>query len=415
MKKLVKLLSIITMAAAGAFALVNVSNKSSENSKPQVVEASDITLNKDRTIIVAVWDNLDYTVWWSDTIALHYWGTGIDATVEVTKYGNNRLGYVTIPSGCSGCQVLRLSSSHQSFPISGYPSHSVDNKYDALNINDSNNVFTITGWNSDNRYWESSKVVLPAGMPVFVYSEIDWWFDSNAVTKLFWERNAWYGLNTTNGFVTMTRVNNSNLLYCVPSSTIIADNIQIERNVGGSDWVNGTTQITTANGYYNTCVVNIESGTNNGKQNWGPKGIAETVDVYGIYFNNTITCSGTGSITSAASKWTEAKNIYKGLSENVRGDIWKATASEADPSKHIQTAMYRYEYIVFYKQYSGYTDDFINRATSDGRVFKSPAVHNMLFATNDTTNSIAIIIVISLVSATAIGGFFFIKKRKETN
>lgn len=134
-------------------------------------------------------------------------------------------------------------------------------------------------------------------------------------------------------------------------------------------------------------------------------------EYYGTYFYSQITCSGSGSITSASSNWTNVKNEYKQhLSTDVEGKVWSSSAAETGTD--LVKAMYRYDYIVFHKQYSGY-DDFINRSTSEGKSY-SPRINPLVMNSKKST-TVMIITVISLVSVSAIGGFFFLKKRKETN
>lgn len=131
---------------------------------------------------------------------------------------------------------------------------------------------------------------------------------------------------------------------------------------------------------------------------------------YGTYFLNQITCSGSGSITSSSSNWTNVKNEYKQhLSTAVEGKVW--TAVGASTGSDLVKAMYRYDYIVFHKCYSGY-DDFINRATSSGKSFSNPNVMSLLFAKNINT-SLILVVIISVVGVAVIGGYFFYKKRKE--
>ena len=131
---------------------------------------------------------------------------------------------------------------------------------------------------------------------------------------------------------------------------------------------------------------------------------------YGTYFLSQITCSGSGSITSSSTNWTNVKNEYKKhLSTSVEGKVW--TSSGSSTGTDLQKAMDRYDYIVFYKQYSGY-DDFINRATSSG---KSHSIFvNRLFNFNaKDASSIAVIVVVSVTSLAALGGYFFLRKKKQ--
>ena len=131
---------------------------------------------------------------------------------------------------------------------------------------------------------------------------------------------------------------------------------------------------------------------------------------YGTYFLSQITCSGSGSITSTSTNWTNVKNEYKQhLSTEVEGKVW--TSSAAATGTDLVKAMYRYDYIVFHKGYSGY-DDFINRATSSGKSFSNINISPLIFGKKVNEYLIPLIIV-SLVGVTTIGGYFFYKRRKE--
>jgi len=134
---------------------------------------------------------------------------------------------------------------------------------------------------------------------------------------------------------------------------------------------------------------------------------------YGTYFLSQITCDGDGSITSTSSNWTNVKNEYKQyMSTAVEGKVWTSTGSAGGTD--LQKAVYRYDYIVFHKGYSGY-DDFINRATSSGKQFAINSFSPFgLISDKDNISTIIIIIAssISLLSITALS-VLVIKKRKR--
>lgn len=131
---------------------------------------------------------------------------------------------------------------------------------------------------------------------------------------------------------------------------------------------------------------------------------------YGTYFISEITCSGSGSITSPSSNWSNVKSEYnQHLSTAVQGKVWTTTAAASGTD--LVKAMYRYDYIVFHKGYSGY-DDFINRAKSSGKSFSSSNVSALLFGKNINAN-IIVIASISIIAVSTIGGYFFYKRRKE--
>ena len=131
---------------------------------------------------------------------------------------------------------------------------------------------------------------------------------------------------------------------------------------------------------------------------------------YGTYFLSQITCDGAGNITSASSNWTNVKNEYKQhLSTAVEGKVW--TSSAAASGTDLVKAMYRYDYIVFHKGYSGY-DDFINRATSSGKSF-TKVNWNVLGINDSQSTTTFLIVIVAIASVAAISGYFFIRKKKN--
>ena len=131
---------------------------------------------------------------------------------------------------------------------------------------------------------------------------------------------------------------------------------------------------------------------------------------YGTYFLSQITCSGSGSITSSSSNWTNVKNEYKQhLSDSVEYIVLNTTS--ASTGTDLVKAMYRYDYIVFYKQYSGY-NDFVNRTTSSGHSF-GRIVNPLVIVGGNKTYVLAIVLATSLVSIAAISGYFFLRRKKE--
>ena len=172
--------------------------------------------------------------------------------------------------------------------------------------------------------------------------------------------------------------------------------------------------MTVNNGYNSLYTTMVETGKTGDNYNWGNKSATETASEYGYYFMDQITCDGAGSITSPSSKWTTVKNTYNNLTTNVQGECWTAAASES--GNNIEKAMYRYDYIVFFKKYSGY-DDFINRATNtSGKAFTINNFKPFELIVNEENSISTIIIIIassvSLLSITALS-VLMVKKRKS--
>ena len=131
---------------------------------------------------------------------------------------------------------------------------------------------------------------------------------------------------------------------------------------------------------------------------------------YGTYFLSKITCDGNGNITSSYNNWTAVKNEYnQHLADTVRLKIWETDA--AATGSDLVRAMYKYDYIVFHKQYANY-DDFISRDDSEGRAF-ARAGYNMLGLNRNELTGVIVVVIISVLCAATIGGYFFIKKKKS--
>ena len=122
-----------------------------------------------------------------------------------------------------------------------------------------------------------------------------------------------------------------------------------------------------------------------------------------------ITCSGGGSITSPSSNWTVVSNMYSKLTADVQNEVFKASANEQ--GNNIEQAMARYDYIVFFKAYTGYTD-FIHRgqAGSGRSVLRNMNFFEMYSISMDYITLISVIFSASLVMLLTV---LVIKKRSR--
>ena len=110
--------------------------------------------------------------------------------------------------------------------------------------------------------------------------------------------------------------------------------------------------------------------------------------------------------------WSLLETEYGNLSS---ADKAKFAKGATGVSSTVTECVERYDYIVG-KYYVGNLDrelissDFMSRSPSAVGVGSMP----LLFAVNQkNTNTVAILVIISMVSVTAIGGYFFLRKRKE--
>ncbi len=410
--KFKKLIGGFFLAATLAIG-VGVAVKSNLDSKPvEKAEAAAAKATKDYPMIVNCWGDLGTGFFDGCDVGLHCWGGDLATakTVKIDKL-TNHMGVGIIPKGAQYMKVVRAGSGL--LPCDGWPS-TVHNEFGQWSFDSTKNVVTIKSWGGDQEY-NDNKVVLLKDKPVFFDTQDSgFWFGDNATAyAVTGSVSGWYDYTVSEGWNKLTRINTSGYMYFTPSSTIIAPQVIVTRNkTNSSGWGNKwnqTTNMTVNYGYNSLYTTMVETGKTGDNYNWGNKSASDTASEYGYYFMDNITCSGSGSITSAASKWTTVKSLYNNLTADVQGECWKATGSES--GNNIEQAMYRYDYIVFFKQYSGY-DDFINRSTSTGKAF-SGLMHFSILGDAKEISNLAVIIVVSVATMTAVGGFFFIRRKKH--
>lgn len=127
-------------------------------------------------------------------------------------------------------------------------------------------------------------------------------------------------------------------------------------------------------------------------------------------FLSTITCDGSGAITDD-SKWDDLGIEFLDLDEDLRKIAAEATANK-DSSNVIEQAMARYDLIIR-KYGTSAHDDFIGRF-GEGKI-NGPLNSGSAILGNVVGNAstVAIIIVVSAITLTSIGGYFFIRRRKK--
>lgn len=128
---------------------------------------------------------------------------------------------------------------------------------------------------------------------------------------------------------------------------------------------------------------------------------------------NDLTCNN-GSTAPSTSVWGNISSAYGSITiAHEKALLTGGTANE-NSEDTVEQALAKYDYVVGkYLKGQGLTayNDFLGRDPAQiggARVLLSNV-------TKENTNTVAIIVIISLVSVTAIGGYFFLKKRREQN
>lgn len=377
-----------------------------EASKVAVVEASGTIDTSGKTLI-----SLKNTGWteanaktavyfWNSTT--HGWSSKYVAQFPVYD-STNKIYIVDVPSGTwTNYKCVRVNPT-------GSPSTPSDTCWN-YNWGETSN-FTYGSNNTlepviNGGYNYGSAWKFEAGLPVYLDLNGQGWTSDNAVVcAYFWG-------NTAGGSATKLLMNNvhgwdnGNVnLYeiTVPGSGYWSNMLFYRAGSVDGSWYNQTSDLS---GNESNNVYKL-TGYTSGSWNWDFAD-ASRAEAYGTYFLSHITCSGGGSITSASSHWTDVSNEYSAMSLTIQGLVY--TSSAAESGTDLVKAMYRYDYIVFFKHYSGY-NDFINRATSSGKSFSIPI--NPLTISNNTAATIAIIAVSATILAAVVGYFLFRKKKEN--
>ena len=149
-----------------------------------------------------------------------------------------------------------------------------------------------------------------------------------------------------------------------------------------------------------------------------------TASEFAQLFMTMMTCDG-GETAPSTSDWEDFGEMWDDVNNATISEVGKAylksaTAASKDTelpvsptdAEYIACALARYDYIVGkYNIHLGMSTeypDFMDRSPAEvggARVILGSVI-------GENTNTVAIIIVISMVSVTAIGGYFFIRKRK---
>ena len=137
----------------------------------------------------------------------------------------------------------------------------------------------------------------------------------------------------------------------------------------------------------------------------------QRVEMYGQYFLDTVSCSGTGlSDSTTSEQWNAVKSQYQNMHTDYQGDVWTTIADSDTSASKVAQAMARYDYIVLYKQYDH--EDFINRKDSPNKTDYNLALSRFAFPNENKETSITVIVLVSILSISSISVLLIVKRRK---
>lgn len=405
------LLSSVLAAGIGVSVASHISHKTEA-----VVTKADTTYFPDGFKFYVNKDNVN----WMD-LHVYYWGDGITATFKpMTQVSGNNYYFVIEESTVSGilinhtddwtgenCKTANIYPSdfydsnygyknfirlgYQATPISVSYDFWIDDGYhseDGLYLSVAN-----SSWNGDGKYYYAYFFNPTDGSSSTAYSkafklvpgETDVYETTipykGSSTKVYWGKLIIFRMSTETSSPSMSG-NNDDQTYDIYLTANTKTFTHI--SLGDDGWQKKHTALLQAN--YSD---------------------ADRAESWGTRFLSTNTCSGSGSILT--SDWSKSESEYNQASKTAQGKIY--VQQGASTGTKLAEAVYRYDYIVFHKKYTGY-GDFIGRSDSPGKSYSYSGGINLEVVSKDFVGSIAIVI-ISATSLAAIGGYFLFRKKKE--
>ena len=181
----------------------------------------------------------------------------------------------------------------------------------------------------------------------------------------------------TRNYMRYNNTSTSNLFACYASTGTTGDLVTFYKKSGGEATVTATS------------------------------GLLDVLDAAMTYDDGTYTlnlCDASGS-TFNSSAWTSLGNNF---TSSIKSSNQLAYARSSETGNEVEQFLACYDYVV--GKY-GESYDFLGRIAS-GKIAASSRIAPLSII-NGNGNAVAIIVIISMISVTAIGGYFFIRKRKE--
>ena len=128
-------------------------------------------------------------------------------------------------------------------------------------------------------------------------------------------------------------------------------------------------------------------------------------DGWAEYFLNHVVCDETSATLPTG--WSDAASAYAALSGDAKDYVYGADADE--DGDNVARALARYEVAV--ARHSSLTKFVVDRNNNVRRAISIASVPTSLVSENST--AITIVVVVAMISVSAIAGYFLIRKRKE--
>ena len=237
-------------------------------------------------------------------------------------------------------------------------------------------------------------------------------YDLDAVVK--GGASSSWSVATVDTALTHAKVNGSDNIEVFGDVTLPA-NTYFKVVKGGSVWCGAYTAHSSissnlngggANNIHNTSAATYEFYFDyDGETTYITDPVMAAADEWAQYFLNHVGCDASG--VNTPSGWTACATEYAKLSGDAKNLVYGASAKE--DGSYIEQAVARYDQAL--RSHPSLTKFIVNSSSQarGANIGVSP-----LATVSENSNMVIAIVIVSLVSVTAIGGYFFIKRR-QTN
>ena len=183
---------------------------------------------------------------------------------------------------------------------------------------------------------------------------------------------------------------------------------------GGSDWCGGYTAHSSISSNLETSAsgnIHVKSAATyeiyfdyDGETSYITDPVLAEVDEWSQYFLNNVHCDATSA--TLPSGWGVCATEYGKLSDDAKDLVYGASASGAG---YVNQAVARYDLAI--TRHPSLTKFIVNHSGTprSAAVITAPTI----IESTNKTSSIITVVIVSVAALTAIGGYFFLRKRKE--
>lgn len=137
----------------------------------------------------------------------------------------------------------------------------------------------------------------------------------------------------------------------------------------------------------------------------------DEAEAYASNFLNSGLCGSDNNTKADSTIWGQQRTAFLALSIGAQTLLANGQANE-NATNNIQKCLARYDRVIYlhYTAEAASYPDFMNRVANN---FVAPKTANTLFGVTNSTTMSAIVVITAILGFTTLGGYFFLRKKKE--